>query len=60
MPSYKIVITEVRANPDGVTAPVETEVFRQQKEDLDLPKFIRDLNTPPRRRKQKKASAAQG
>lgn len=59
MANYKIVITEVTIHPDGVTAPTETEVFRQQKNDLDLSKFIRDLNTAPRRRKQKKAAAAQ-
>ncbi len=51
--SHKIVITEIRAHPDGVTQPVETRVFEQTVENFNLAQFVCAINKAPRRRKAK-------
>jgi hypothetical protein len=57
---YKIQISKIQTPPNGtdVCAPKEEPIFTQQVEELNIQKFIRDLNATPRRRKAKSASNA--
>ncbi len=53
--SFRITVTECKSSPELITSQltVETEIFRQTVEDLDIRKFARDINKTPRTRKAK-------
>lgn len=55
MRSYKITVIEITTPTEGepprAVAPVETKVFEQTIEDLNLREFVRQLNVTPRVRR---------
>ena len=65
--SYRITVTKCEPNQDASTPglgsctvgpPVETEVFRQTLDELNLSKFVLALNKQPRVRKARVAKSA--